>query len=60
MQDSRHKIGKEQEQAALGENDPTINLNGFCCATLLRRREKPFEHLQVKLLHSGWSSRAFA
>jgi hypothetical protein len=46
MHKPRHEIGKEQKQPAFEENDPTINLDGFCRATLLRRREKPFEHFE--------------
>ena len=44
MHQPRHEIGKEQKQSAFEKDDPTINLNGFCGATLLRRREKSFEH----------------
>jgi hypothetical protein len=44
MHHVRHEIWKEQKQPALEEDDPTINFNGFCGATLLRRREKSFEH----------------
>ena len=31
------KSGNEQKQSAFEENDPTINFNRFCGATLLRR-----------------------
>jgi hypothetical protein len=51
MHNSRHEVGKGQKQPAFGKDDPTINLNGFCRATLLRRREKPFEHGANLLRH---------
>src|SRR5262249_45669442 len=60
MHKSRHEIGEEQKQPAFGEDDPTINLNRFCSATLLRRREESFEHPEMKLLRSPCDSRAFA
>jgi hypothetical protein len=44
MHHLRHEIWKEQKQSAFEKDDPTINFNGFCGATLLRRREKSFEH----------------
>src|SRR5215471_13711679 len=44
MHHLRHEIWKEQKQSAFEKDDPTINLNGFCRATLLRRQEKSFEH----------------
>jgi hypothetical protein len=60
IQNSRHEIGEEQKQPAFEEDDPTINLDGFCSLTLLRRREEPFEHPEMKLLRSPCDSRAFA
>jgi len=40
----RHEIREEQKQPAFQEDDPIINFNGFRGATLLKRREKSFEH----------------
>jgi hypothetical protein len=37
MHEPCHEIGKQQKQSAFEENDLTINFNGLCGATLLRR-----------------------
>ena len=42
------KSGKSRSNPPSRKDDPTINLNGFCRATLLRRREKSFEHDATK------------
>jgi len=51
MHQSGHEIGKEQKQPTFEEDDTTINLNGSCGATLLRRPEKSFEHLANLFRH---------
>ena len=52
MHKPRHEIGKEQKQSSFEKDDPTVNLNSFCGATLLRRREKSFEHDASLVGHS--------
>src|SRR5262245_65776390 len=51
MHKIRHEIVKEQKQPAFGKNVTTISLACFGGASLLRRRQKSFEHYANLLRH---------